>query len=479
MRILLKALTFGLLMGFVASVNARILPFDSAPEPIMQAAKLARLGQLGDAERQLLLYQDLHPSEAASSAGWGALHLFRGRRNNALDRFNEAFSYQLSRVVLSSTRIRAFRKTGVRAGFFKGPFDSADFNYLQRCLVYNNLAHSLTRDATTPLQSLERLNNWVYRNIDDNVIAASPTADFGANPYDIMLRGYGACDRMAWVYCALARQLGYHSYIVYLRPAGGGASRHTLATTWTGTQWILADSQNGLILRDDKVNPLSIPKIAKNPKLLGHYSCYYESGLDKDFRFCNLMWSEEVESYRPRMEILQEWFDMLGFKMAIYSPPMQPQLPSAPWAWAFKVQSRSASSSDYQMLRAQVMGDIEGIRKGRLLYMNGRFGDAAEQYEQFTSKKRTASDEQANARYFLGLSWFEAGQDSRARRALQSYLKRKKGVWHVKANLHLAMLEERAGKRRKALKYYRQCQHDSELVRLKIAELEQSGKKKR
>jgi len=56
-------------------------------------------------------------------------------------------------------------------------------------------------------------------------------------PDDLLIRGYGSCDQMAWALCSLAEQVGLHSAIVFLRRPDVEASHHTIAALRLDGRW--------------------------------------------------------------------------------------------------------------------------------------------------------------------------------------------------------------------------------------------------
>ncbi len=118
-------------------------------------------------------------------------------------------------------------------------------------------------------------------------------------PYRIWERGYGVCDRQAWVLCELATQLGYETQIVYLRDPKTGVSPHTVCEIRKGRDQVwLADPYLDALL-----SGVSAESLAADPARL--QSIWPgKDALHAAMARCDMFTPAFPQDYRPRNERL-------------------------------------------------------------------------------------------------------------------------------------------------------------------------------
>jgi len=139
---------------------------------------------------------------------------------------------------------------------------------LRRRAFYSQVAARLKRADTR--ETVLAAFNYVVANVAS---AAGPgeKPGIGATPDVVLLRGYGVCDRGAWVFCTLLEQLRIPAYVIYLRDPETGVSRHTIAgaeidgsirlfDTYAGMPVINADGRIAT-LQDVLRDPASIDRV--------------------------------------------------------------------------------------------------------------------------------------------------------------------------------------------------------------------------
>ena len=452
---------------------ARLLPFESLDPEIHAVAELAREGKTTEAEARLLYFQRNHPGDPSAPAMWATLYTLQNRVPQAGAKWNEAFGPLIATATLSPRFSAWLAAVHIPESVMLGEYEAADVRHVQRVLAYQTLSRRIAGEGSAHAATVERLCDWVYRNIADEVAEAAKIEDFPAWPYDVLLRGYGACDRMAWVYAALARQRGLYCTLIYLRTPGSGLSRHTLVGVRRGDEWELVDPQNGLVLRDAAGAPLTLSRVAAHPEAVDPYPSYARQGLGRDFAGAQMWLPGEPEAYRPRMRVLHEWFALLGWPVELYEDAIPPGLPARPWPVPFQV-ARNFADQRYLAVRESSIRLLSPMFSARILQINGRWSAAAELYGRLQDDDLEMSDVQRQMlHWFEASAHFDAGNEKEARRLFTRYLdETEQPLWAREAWLYLGRIEESRGKPKEALEAYRKAAGHGDWVEMKIAELD-------
>ena len=160
------------------------------------------------------------------------------------------------RVGLAAEGIEALRR---RKGYPEVPV-TADF--LRRRILYSRIASRLKR--TGPRETIMAAFKYVVGEVA-SICGPGEDAALGVLPETILLRGYGVCDRSAWVSCTLLENLHISSYIVYLRDPKTGISHHTIAAVELNHKLYLFDTYCGTPVLDIKGNIATFSEVIEDP----------------------------------------------------------------------------------------------------------------------------------------------------------------------------------------------------------------------
>lgn len=118
--------------------------------------------------------------------------------------------------------IKLSETEGIKASFFTAPFNYWDFNLWKHAYFFQKLSQKITGGDSNNIKAMIAA---VQNHISPEDNETLPVAPW---PYQIWQRGFGVCDRQAWVLCELAYQAGWETQIVYLRDPETKASPHTI-----------------------------------------------------------------------------------------------------------------------------------------------------------------------------------------------------------------------------------------------------------
>jgi len=188
-----------------------------------------------------------------------ALHAdFRaGRYKACLDRVADQSDVFLDRRIDAAKE--AFLKLTESKDY---PAVAPDADFLRRRAFYSILAESLRRPDQR--ETVMAVFDFVVRNVAS---ASGPgeKAGIGVMPETVLLRGYGVCDRSAWLFCTLLENLRIASYLVYLRDPETGISHHTIAgVKIDGGIWLF-DTYSGMPLLKPDSKIATLADVLKNP----------------------------------------------------------------------------------------------------------------------------------------------------------------------------------------------------------------------
>ncbi|MDP7134591.1 MAG: tetratricopeptide repeat protein, partial [Planctomycetota bacterium] len=95
------------------------------------------------------------------------------------------------------------------------PQRSSDLPHLTKMRLLKTISLSVTRDAETDEERALAILDFVLRNVRSKL--GKGEADLPGEPIDILMRGFGVCDRSVWSYIELARQTGLSAHMIQLR----------------------------------------------------------------------------------------------------------------------------------------------------------------------------------------------------------------------------------------------------------------------
>jgi len=174
-----------------------------------------------------------------------------------------------------------------------------ELDYLRKVVIYKKLADHITKGLKTDFEIIYALFDWTVRNISlfhDKDVGQ----DINAYPYDYMMRGFGGCDRSAWVLTTLAGQAGFRAHIIVL-------PYHTMTQIFIENKWVLFDPFYNNVFKSTKGlsglnEPLEVQSFIKEKK------CYKDNFFN-DLMECRFEIICEPLSVLPKMKLLQNTFD--------------------------------------------------------------------------------------------------------------------------------------------------------------------------
>jgi len=149
-------------------------------------------------------------------------------------------------------------------------FNSVDAFFWTQSQLFNQIANDLKKEAgeKVPLKD-------VFKLVQTKVPEDKSKKDFAAYPCLIWQRGFGLCDRQAWVFSEIVYQLGGKASLIYLINDETKVSPHTICEVeYKGKSYII-DIAYDKFLENTKFTDLKIDKIKeiwpKHPEI---HNCF-------------------------------------------------------------------------------------------------------------------------------------------------------------------------------------------------------------
>lgn len=136
--------------------------------------------------------------------------------------------------------------------FFNLRLSRGSKGYIQRAMIDRDIVLNVVGDMHRPdAEKIGALLDWVFVNVSNHFernLGRDKFNDYNDIPLELMLRGYGACDRSALVLDRLAWHAGLDAHIVYLyRSMSADDSFHTVSEVKVDGFWKVVDPFNNLI----------------------------------------------------------------------------------------------------------------------------------------------------------------------------------------------------------------------------------------
>ena len=112
-------------------------------------------------------------------------------------------------------------REGIKGSFFAAQFNFWDFQLWQQAYFFQQLSQDITKGNSNDI-------NAMFVAVRKQIASHESHSPVPPWPYYIWQRGFGVCDRQAWVLCELAYQQGWETQIVYLRDPKTKISPHTI-----------------------------------------------------------------------------------------------------------------------------------------------------------------------------------------------------------------------------------------------------------
>lgn len=315
-----------------------------------------------------------------------------------------------------------------------------ELDYIRNTVIVKRLVKRLTKGLQTDREIIFALYDWTVRNIailQENDIGA----DINGFVYDYMMRGFGRCDRSAWVLATLAFQVGYHANIISM------SAQHSITQIYLEDTWALFDPHNGIVFKDDK-KLLSIDDKATIATIKAS-RCYDGYSVD-DFMSSNVVTICEPLSILPKMEILQDvlnkncedaprvYYDILGelsFCVSTMSHSSSKlELPiTIPYfvlgkkykigLWLFPFEKRVFNEKGVYVKKMEKHYPyLKYYTKAREYQIMGDFEKALIEYEKLFAKNLDSSVKESLV-YNRALCYYEMKENSTAKKIFLSYKK--------------------------------------------------------
>jgi hypothetical protein len=199
-----------------------------------------------------------------------------------------------SEIDVPESHIRIAQREGIKKNFFNSPFNFWDFQLWRHAHFFRQLSEKITHNVPN---SIEALFDAVRKRIESDE-GKSQRAPW---PYWIWQRGFGVCDRQAWVLCELAYQQGWETQIVYLRDPQTKVSPHTICELRrSGTEVWFADPYADVLFKNK-----SVSEVASDKKIL--HSIWDRHPERREAVKFSVFWTPSYpQDYCPRNQVLQK-----------------------------------------------------------------------------------------------------------------------------------------------------------------------------
>ncbi|MCP4177709.1 MAG: hypothetical protein GY756_08075 [bacterium] len=153
------------------------------------------------------------------------------------------------------------KKDKIKNSFLNAPFNEWDFNQWRQAYFFKQLANKIVSHSSGSSDNIKLLFDAVVARLKKNEGSKLVLI----NPKKIWERGYGLCDKQAWVLAELAYQLGYETQIVYLiNDPSTLNSIHTFCEIRKGKEvWIADPYFNVLIKRKSVIDLINDEKLCE------------------------------------------------------------------------------------------------------------------------------------------------------------------------------------------------------------------------
>ena len=173
-----------------------------------------------------------------------------------------------------------------------------DADFVRRRVFYSEIAERLKRN--TPRETVMAVFNYVVANVS-SATGPGEKAGVGVTPETILLRGYGVCDRGAWVFCTLLEQLRIAAYVIYLREPETDVSHHTIAGAEIDAAIYLFDTYSGTPVINSAGRVATLGDVFEHPTDIDSVTIGGKPQLAKglDVANCALLLPFEPETIHP------------------------------------------------------------------------------------------------------------------------------------------------------------------------------------
>ena len=341
-------------------------------------------------------------------------------------------------------------------------FSIEDSRYIRRCYFLQRITDQVVSGCRDDEEKVERLLDWVFRHI-----AFYEPEAVEVSPMDILLRGYGVCDRSAWVLALLCERAGLPVSIVLLgKPVTEEFSSHTLCQVLVSGRWLLCDTTQGTFLGFGQEGVpatldhiiLRLDREKDNAALQEKYGAFREAGIGV---VC------EAEGSFPRFSLLEPYLRVIPPHASVFVD-LQARLALAATAlsqaeadrknsigvWDYPFFSLSTYRNPlFAAVRKKNLARMLAYRDARILQLLGFPREAVQAYTK--SAETCDAEAREDILFFTAQCHQEAGNLREAEKNFSLYLSRyPEGRWKTMAVYDLARSKEETGDIAAAAKLY-------------------------
>jgi len=354
------------------------------------------------------------------------------------------------------------------------------FDYVERADWYRRIALHAAPSGSDEERALA-LFEWTVRNVQSSCGNAEGE-DVGVFPLDIIKRGYGLCDRSAWVFVTLLRFTGLDGCVIYLRDEKTGESHHTIAGALLRNRIYLFDTYCGLPVADLSTGKiLTFDEVVNQPQKLDALQVDGERFPMKssDFKSATVFLAVEPEAITPEIRLAEEILAQGGYEIRLHcdyeaelmrlaegifgrkdfssSPPVISSAQSdnqvALWDYPFRIGWLLHYDPMYQKRIHSLLSRYEMLSGARLAQATGRFDEAEALCRDILQSAKEPLREDAVR--ILCLVQFERGRFEECLKRCDSYLRDyPKGLWTETVRFLKAESLARLGRTDEALKVF-------------------------
>ena len=358
-------------------------------------------------------------------------------------------------------------------------FTSEDSRYIRRCFFVQTIADHATKGCRTDREKIDQLLEWVFRHV-----AFFEPKLIDISPVDVLLRGYGLCDRSAWVLSLLCIRSGLPANVLFLGRPISNLSSHTLCQVLVSGEWLLCDTTQGILLTFEDGTPATLDEIIRrfnqndsDGAFREKYGSFEKAGVGV---VC------EGRGAFPRFELLEPYLqcippyasafaDLLSrYETAVtcLAPERNTKVQIGFWDYPFFSLS-SYSDPESLRRRREVLSHTLHYRRARILQLVGMSDQAMIAYA--TSIEDAPAEAKEDILFFIAQTQQEAGHLQAAENNYSRYLSTfPEGQWTKQVIYHLARLKEDQGDYSAAIALYRRIL-DVTVAARRAAELERTG----
>ncbi len=358
-------------------------------------------------------------------------------------------------------------------------FTTEDTRYIRRCFFLKTIADRVAGEDRPDREKLDRLLEWVFRHVgffEPKLIDVSPV--------DVLMRGYGLCDRSAWVLSLLCNRAGLPANLVFLGQPVPNLSNHTLCQVLVSGRWLLCDTTQGIVLTFEDGSPATLDEIVRRLNRKEEDSAFgtrYDS-----FEQAGVGVVCEADGAFPRFELLEPYLRCMPpyasayvdlqsrFETALTCLDTDRETEVQIGFWDYPFFSRSSyNNPDFIEKRREVMSRTLHYQDARTSQLLGLSDRAMFAYAK--ALEDAPADAKEDILFFTAQSQQEAGHLEAAESNYMLYLSScPEGRWKKLVTYHLARLKEKQGEYAAAISFYREIEGVS-VAKQRISTLEEQS----